>query len=254
VSQLLHFSVDNAAIKERFADVLPPNLTYQFHHPWHWLTYGQNATALGVVVACFGLIGLVFYTFYTRRMMKLGEDTRRATITPVLISRGGVQFDATAFDPPTVVVGLPSPTITEYRATLNVRNIGEGAALFLQAWCQPVSQAFDVNDTSILSRTPHAAIGEHELTELFKGEFTGVAFPGFKPTDLHRRWVFIVDCIDQSNGKHQLKILRTGLPSGETHVSMAHSGDTLGERVEKCVSRFVEILNAVIRAFRKLGK
>ena len=233
--------------------MLPQNVTYQLLHPWHWLTYGQNATALGAVVACLGFIGLVFYTFYTRRMMKLGEDTRRATITPVLISRGGVQFDATDFDG-VIATGLPSPVITEYSAILKVRNIGEGAALFLQAWGQPVSQAFDVNDTSILIRTAHALGGVHELTELFKGESTDVSFPGFKPADLQRRWVFVVDCIDQSNGKHQLKILRTGLPNGETHVSMAHrSGDTLGERAEKIASRFVEILNAIIRAFRKLG-
>lgn len=74
------------------------NIEYQLLHPWHWLTYGQNATALGAVVACLGFIGLIFYTLYTRRMMKLGENTRRAAITPVLISRGGVQFDATAFE------------------------------------------------------------------------------------------------------------------------------------------------------------
>jgi hypothetical protein len=38
-------------------------------------------------------------------------------------------------------------------------------------------------------------------------------------------------------------------------VSMAHRrGDTVGERAEKIASRFVEIINAVIRAFRKLGK
>jgi hypothetical protein len=187
-------------------------------------------------------------------MMKQGEETRRATITPVLISRGGVRFDPTDYEPTIVAVGFPPPNITEYRAVLNVRNIGEGAALFLMAWYQPVSQSFDVNDTSILIRTPHASAGEHELTELFKGESTDISFPGFQPADLQRRWVFAVDCIDQSNGRHQLKILRTGLPTGETHVSMAHSGDTLGERVEKVSGRFVEILNAVIRAFRKLGK
>src|ERR1019366_4887010 len=54
---------------------------YQVTHPWHWLTYGQNAAGLQALCAFLALIGLIFYTLYTRRMMMLGELTRRAAIT-----------------------------------------------------------------------------------------------------------------------------------------------------------------------------
>src|ERR1700732_3242906 len=36
------------------------SVIYQLHHPWHWLTYGQNATALAAVAAVVGLIGTLF--------------------------------------------------------------------------------------------------------------------------------------------------------------------------------------------------
>lgn len=39
---------------------------YQFHHPWHWLTYGENATAVAVFVSfCVGIvtIGVLMRTF-----------------------------------------------------------------------------------------------------------------------------------------------------------------------------------------------
>ncbi len=50
---------------------------YQILHPWHWLTYGQNASGLGLVV-------LVFYTLYTRTMMLEAERARRGAMVPYL--------------------------------------------------------------------------------------------------------------------------------------------------------------------------
>jgi hypothetical protein len=116
-----------------------------------------------------------------------------------------------------------------------------------------VSEAFNANDSTFLNRTAHASPGGHELMELFKGEATKVAFQGFKPEDLHRRFLFVVEALDQSNGHHQLKIVRSGLPRGETSVSMAHrSGDSFGERIAALANRSVEILNAIKRAADKL--
>jgi hypothetical protein len=227
---------------------------YQLHHPWHWLTYGQNATALAAVAAAVGLIGLFFYTRYTRRMMRLQEQTSRASITPVLLSRGGVQFKPTSVKHVEgSEIGLTAPIVDEFAAVLDVRNIGQGVALFLSAWCQPVSEDFVANDSTFLIRTVHAAPGEHELLELFKGEATKVMFQGFKPEDLHRRFLFVVEALDQSNGHHQLKIVRSGLPSGETSVCMAHrTGNSFGERIAACANRSVEIFNAIKRATDKL--
>src|SRR5258708_37528988 len=133
------------------------SVLYQIFHPWHWLTYGQNATALASVSAVAGLIGLFFYTRYTRRMMKLQEQTSRASITPVFVSRGGVEFEATGITHTSASeIGLASPSISEYAAVLNVRNVGEGVALFLSAWGQPVSDGFTAYDSTFLNRTTHA--------------------------------------------------------------------------------------------------
>jgi hypothetical protein len=60
------------------------SLFYQFRHPWHWLTYGQNASALSVAVSAVGLIVIVLYTLYTRRMMLLAGQTRRGELYPIL--------------------------------------------------------------------------------------------------------------------------------------------------------------------------
>jgi hypothetical protein len=230
------------------------NAIYQILHPWHWLTYGQNASAVAAVAACLGLIGLFIYTIYTGRMMRLGENTRRATITPVLISRGGIEFNPTDVSyPPQSQLGFTPPTINEYRADLSIRNIGEGAAIFLKSWSQPVTDQFDVNDRSILVKTSDANQGTSELTELLRGESTKVSFADFKAADLHRRWLFVIESIDHSNGRHQLRIVRSGLPSNETFVSMVHSrGDSFGERLEAITKRCVEILNAIKRAVERI--
>jgi hypothetical protein len=228
------------------------NVMYQFLHPWHWLTYGQNAAAVEAVTACLGLIGLFIYTFYTRRMMRLSQDMQRASITPVLILRGGIGFVPTDIEYSSASeLSFTLPELKEYRADLDIKNIGEGAAIFLKSWSQPASEGFDANDMSILIKTSAANEGNQELTELLKSESTNVSFPGFKNPDLQQRWLFVIDSIDHSNGRHQLRILRS---ENEISVSMVHGrGDSLGERVEAIANRCVEILNAVKRASTRIG-
>ena len=231
-------------------------IIYQITHPWHWLTYGQNAAALGALSAVLGLIGLFFYTTYTRRMMKLGEATRRATITPILVLRAEPEFIATEVETsPAGELGFTPHKVISYRTVLKIRNIGEGAAVFLRAWAQPVSEKFGIGGATILLKTVHSTDGSSESTELFKGESTSVAFEPLKPSDLQRRWLFVVESIDQANGRHQLHVLRSAAPNVEIFVTMVHGpGDSLGERLEKLAKRCVEILNAITRAFKGVGK
>src|SRR5262249_31446146 len=162
---------------------------YQVLHPWHWLTYGQNATALGVVVAIVGTIVLYFYTRYTRRMMKtqsialqMQESALRATITPKLVAHGDVDFVATQLDHAQqgADIGLQQPTITLYNGVLTIRNVGVGAALFLKGWTQPVSDKFDASNSSILGKTAPVTEAWPERTTLMMGESTSVTFAGFK--------------------------------------------------------------------------
>jgi len=51
------------------------------------LTYGQN-TSVEV-----GLIVLVFYTIYTRRMMLISQATRRGELYPILILQSSIAKD-----------------------------------------------------------------------------------------------------------------------------------------------------------------
>jgi len=194
-------------------------ILYQLFHPWHWLTYGQNATAVAALVAVFGLIGLVFYTLYTRRMMRMQEDTLKATITPILISQGRLEIIPTQPDFSSAAqLGFTEPRYTRYNVVINLRNIGAGAALFITGWCQLVTNKFVINNF-ILPRSADAQDGFPEATELLTGETTTIAFRDFKPEDSHRSWLFVVQTTDQTNGKHQLQLLRTPAQNRATMVA-----------------------------------
>jgi len=203
------------------------NFFYQILHPWHWLTYGQNATGLAAAAALLGLVGLYFYTRYTRRMMELGELTNRATITPILVSSGAVQLEAAAtHQTPASELGFLDPTVTAIRAIVSIRNVGEGAAIYLDSWAQTVSATFEI-DNSILTRTSHVISGEHTVHELLKGESTEVRFAPFQPSEVSGRLLFVIQCGDPVNGFHQLQMLCSELPNGQTTVAMVHRKERL---------------------------
>ena len=70
-----------------------------------------------------------------------------------------------------------------------------------------------------------------------------------------KRWLFVVDAIDQAGGRHQLQMLKNAGDNAPIDVKMVHAlGDTLGGRFIKKVRRTVEILQAakaeVLKLFR----
>jgi hypothetical protein len=95
-------------------------LLYQLLHPWHWLTYGQNASVVGLIV-------VVFYTIYTRRMMLLAQQTRRGELYPILAVQKFVAKNGS--------MGLA------------IKNVGAGPMLNLSQWGQPVSARFQLGET-----------------------------------------------------------------------------------------------------------
>lgn len=203
------------------------NILYQVLHPWHWLTYGQNATAVAALATVLGLIGLFFYTRYTRRMMEMQESTARASITPVLVAQGDVKFAISRVEysnPSAALIGREEGTIREYKGVLKIRNIGAGAALFLRGWHQSVSSKFVADGLSILGRAAQSKNASAALSELMHGEATTVIFEGLNPDELHQRWLFVVETIDQTNQRHQLQLLRTpvGDEDVEVNVIMVH--------------------------------
>jgi len=203
------------------------NFFYQMLHPWHWLTYGQNGTGLAAIAALLGLVGLYFYTRHTRRMMELDEITNRATVTPILVSSGSIQLEpATIHQTPASELGFIDPLVTAIRAIVTIRNVGEGAAIYINSWAQVASITFEI-DNSILPRTSNVISGEHTVHELLKGESTDVRFASFKPSEVSGRLLFVVECRDPANGLHQLQMLYSGLPNGQATVAMVHRKEKL---------------------------
>jgi hypothetical protein len=68
-------------------------------------------------------------------MMLLQQETQRATVTPILVSTGAIEFVPLETKEDLVAqLGLIAPTVTGYRPVLTVRNVGEGAAIYITSW------------------------------------------------------------------------------------------------------------------------
>lgn len=153
------------------------NILYQILHPWHWVTYGQNAAGVASVAAILGLIGLYFYTRYTRKMMLLQQETQRATVTPILVSTGAIEFvPLETKENPAAQLGLIAPTVTGYRPVLTVRNVGEGAAIYITSWAQAVTEKFTMGGSILFLQSPDTNGGDQQLQALVKGESMEITF------------------------------------------------------------------------------
>jgi len=198
-------------------------MLYQFTHPWHWLTYGQNATAIAAIAACVGLLGLYFYTLYTRAMMESQASTARASITPILVTQGSIEYVPTNMQMVETAPGVMEPRFAHCDATVNVKNIGQGAALYVRAWCQPISANF-IAGSNILERTS-GAIQSDGLVHLLQSENAAILIQGLPPETLHGRRIIVVETIDSSSLRHQLQIIQTPAGNGrvQTEVNMVHA-------------------------------
>jgi hypothetical protein len=160
---------------------------YQFFHPWHWLTYGQNAAGVQTVTAVVALIGLIFYTKYTRRMKTLQQETRRGELFPAL-------------------------AVSDYKEdgvtiSIGIRNVGRGAALDATFWHQFVGDEFKLDDFMLVRKS------------IFETRFLGALMEGEGATIelkisayLRKKYLFVVDCHDVLGGQHQFRVLRHGEP------------------------------------------
>jgi hypothetical protein len=171
--------------------LIGPHL-YQILHPWHWLTYSQNAAGVQTVIAGLGFAGLIAYTAYTRRMKNLQQDTRRAELFPSL-ALASYKEEGT-----TVIV--------------SIRNVGRGAALDVLLWHQMVSDPF-VLDEFILKR--EAPVETLFLGALSEGERQTVEIT--ISTFLRNNYLFVVDCHDVLGGPHQFRVMRHGKASPQRY-------------------------------------
>ncbi len=197
---------------------------YQIFHPWHWLTYNQNAEAVAAVAAALALVGLFFYTRYTRKMMQMQANTTRASITPILVTPGDVGFATTDLQLVKTTAGAHQPIVVRCRLSLTVKNIGEGAALYVRGWCQPVSEKFVNNSSMILEKTA-ASRETDSFAYLQKSESTTIQIENLSPEIQTQRAVIVIEAIDVTSLRHQLQIIRSPSSDGKTDiaVTMAHA-------------------------------
>jgi hypothetical protein len=57
---------------------------YQIHHPWHWLTYGQNATALAACAAVIAAIAAGVAGTYAVKTYRTSQKQLEAISRPLL--------------------------------------------------------------------------------------------------------------------------------------------------------------------------
>jgi hypothetical protein len=100
-------------------------ILYQVLHPWHWLTYGSNATAVGVAISALGLVVVILYTLYTRHLMMLAWQTRRGELYPLIV--------------------LESEERRDGHIEVVLSNLGGGSLINSFQWHQPVSESFSLN-------------------------------------------------------------------------------------------------------------
>ena len=169
---------------------------YQLVHPWHWLTYGQNASVTGLIV-------LIFYTLYTRRMMLIAQQTRRGELYPLLI--------------------LQHTSVKEGYLELVVINVGGGPLLNASEWGQQVSEQFKLRDT-FLERPQGIDLG-----------FAGTMVSQSNLTLNSRidgsemRVLQVIEGTDSVGGRHQFCFLRRFVGPGnyEHSVRMLHPAEFL---------------------------
>jgi hypothetical protein len=199
------------------------NIWYEVFHPWHWLTYGQNAAGVAGVAAVLGLVGLYLYTRYTRRMMLLNQETQRAAITPILVSSGPIEFTPAEFtNSPAAQIRLIPPVTTAYQPALTIRNVGQGPAIYITSWAQAVTDKFEMGGSVIFLQSPETNPGDQQLRELVQGESLEIKFGLMKPSQLKGRLLFVVQCRDAANALHQLQLLYSNWPEGSVQMTMVH--------------------------------
>jgi hypothetical protein len=153
---------------------------YQFAHPWHWLTYGQNSQAVGI-------LGLVFYSWCTYRLLRLGRVTEYSKVRPYF------------------VIQVSENPLTEFI----IQNAG-GPAVNVRHWQQFVSDGFHLNNTFI-----ECSIGAAVdfAGSILSSEKRAIGLESEVPG---KRRLYVFDCHDTGQGRHQLVVIRSWTVDGIT--------------------------------------
>ncbi len=163
-------------------------MIYQILHPWHWLTYGNNASGVASVCAVLGLIGLALYVCYTKAIMDATLSSYQASFFPVL----------------TATLSDTSQFFIHWR----LRNLGRGPARNIRVW-----RIEEGNDAPSLfkrrqylpdERAWHCGtlLPDHDEAEAFEIHYEYASGED--------AFLVVIDAEDNAGNSHQLQILSYG--------------------------------------------
>ncbi len=194
------------------------DLLFPFLHPWHWLTYGQNATALAAIAGIIAVVGVAIYTYYTYRLLIASEETNRTKVTPILSLSVGPNAGGKLFPDER---GLTQ--IGTYCVYFTIRNVSEGPALYLSCWGQEVSSGFHLQNGILRLRTDRSIDCLLSKRELMQGEAVEITYVNFPEDGLSTPWIFVVESIDSTGRRHQLQVHIIGDGSRTINAMMVHA-------------------------------
>lgn len=195
-----------------------------------WVALSAISTALTTAV-------VVAYTIYTRRMMQLAEESRRADTKVILIFQG-LRF------------GEEHPAM--FDVFVRVKNIGRGPAVAINAWAERPSKPYSLTGRVIHRTMFNYAFGCSEGAQyILPNEELDVRFFLFAP---HKAWTFIVEAVDIHGGSHQLQVLSRNLDRNSLEVKMASAlAPSVQDQLISSVDRFLSCLKEIekrLNAFR----
>ena len=184
---------------------------YQFQHPWHWMTYGNNALgvmALSVILVC---VSVMRYNSGRVLVRMLENQTRRGSVLPVIY----------------VTFAKEQSDTCEAKIPLSLQNIGAGPGIALSASMgrqpsrkptaqQPIIEAAatEFEPFTELSNKPISP-GSSILVE--------IARPAW-----YEDLLFLLDYKDVCGNRYQTQFSFTTYPGQRPTVSCVYAGPWMG--------------------------
>ena len=170
---------------------------YQFTHPWHWLTYGNNSTALAALIAIAGLVGLFLYVRYTKAIMNATLASLEASIFPVLTAQ--------------------LADVSQHFVHWKISNLGRGHARNVSVWRieegNGVEELFGTKQ--ILPEGERAIVLGTLKPDHYKSESLEIKYPFALREEA---FLVIIETDDNAGNKHQLQVLSYGKESSKGYL------------------------------------
>jgi len=156
-----------------------------------WVGVQALTAVAALAIATLGLIGLAFYTIYTRNMMKISEKAWQLNLLPSLV----------------IEVGSSQSGARE----LTITNVGVGPGLNLRPWVKPVTQQFELNGDVL--------VHEQNVPETFLGSLLSQSTRQVTDNNSsdNKRLLYVVEADDLAGGSQQIQLV-AGPDPGERHT------------------------------------